>query len=242
MPSINWGGDETTAPFTSELDETSGNLVLAEDNDGNTVLLEWDGTTWQYRGPIEMNGEDVSGVGTLTATDVVADSVNTGDLTTDYIGRADDTDANSTLSLVVDNIPERNVLNIELSVTRNGGSGAVLMRFNDKTGNVYNHINVITNTETTDAAGMKLYEQPASAIDYQHRNIRVGSATDLNPEGLPTYVSLGGLARINLSESMFAGGYNDANDRISHVSKIEIITMGDLDCQGRMVVSSLDYE
>jgi len=84
MPDINWGGDETTAPFSSRLDETAGNFILAEDNDGSTVLLEWDGSTWQYRGPVEMNGEDISGVGTLTATDatvsgtVDAGAVNTG--------------------------------------------------------------------------------------------------------------------------------------------------------------------
>jgi len=88
MPDINWGGDETTAPFSSRLDETAGNFILAEDNDGSTVLLEWDGSTWQYRGPVEMNGEDISGVGTLTATDatvsgtVDAGAVNTGSVDT----------------------------------------------------------------------------------------------------------------------------------------------------------------
>ena len=88
MPDINWGGDETTAPFSSRLDETAGNFILAEDNDGSTVLLEWDGSTWQYRGPVEMNGADISGVGTLTATDatvsgtVDAGSVETEELTT----------------------------------------------------------------------------------------------------------------------------------------------------------------
>ena len=79
MPDINWGGDSSTAPFSSYLDEANGDLILAKDNSGGTVLLECDGTTWQYRGPVEMNGEDISGVGTLTATDVtVSGTVDAG--------------------------------------------------------------------------------------------------------------------------------------------------------------------
>ena len=79
MPDINWGGDSSTAPFSSYLDEANGDLILAKDNSGGTVLLEYDGTTWQYRGPVEMNGEDISGVGTLTATDVtVSGTVDAG--------------------------------------------------------------------------------------------------------------------------------------------------------------------
>jgi hypothetical protein len=83
MPDINWGGDSSTAPFSSRLDEANGDLILAEDNSGGTVLLEYDGTTWQYRGAVDMNGENISGVGTLTATDVVADSVSTDDIKTE---------------------------------------------------------------------------------------------------------------------------------------------------------------
>jgi len=83
MPDINWGGDSSTAPFSSRLDETNGDLILAEDNGGSVVLLEWDGSTWQYRGPVEMNGEDISGVGTLTATDVtVSGTVDAGAVNT----------------------------------------------------------------------------------------------------------------------------------------------------------------
>jgi hypothetical protein len=83
MPDINWGGDSSTAPFSSRLDEANVDLILAEDNNGNTVLLEWDGTTWQYRGPVEMNGEDISGVGTLTAADAtVSGTVNSGTVST----------------------------------------------------------------------------------------------------------------------------------------------------------------
>ena len=84
MPDINWGGDSSTAPFSSYLDEANGDLILAKDNSGGTVLLEYDGTTWQYRGPVEMNGEDISGVGTLTATDVtVSGTVDAGAVNAD---------------------------------------------------------------------------------------------------------------------------------------------------------------
>jgi parallel beta-helix repeat protein len=103
MPDINWGGDSSTAPFSSRLDEANGDLILAEDNSGGTVLLEYDGSTWQYRGPVELNGNDISGVGALTATDatvsgtVDAGAVNTGRVNSDYTAKPSD-DINTIIS------------------------------------------------------------------------------------------------------------------------------------------------
>ena len=102
MPDINWGGDSSTAPFSSRLDEANGDLILAEDNSGSVVLLEWDGATWQYRGPVDMNGENISGVGTLTATDVtVSGTVDTNTVSTDTLVNRPDwvEDANSPFNL-----------------------------------------------------------------------------------------------------------------------------------------------
>ena len=89
MPDINWDGDAESAPFRSRYDEASGNLILAETDTG-TGLFEWDGTTWQYRGPVEMNGEDVSGIGSLTATSGNFDSVNTVETHTLPVANAGD--------------------------------------------------------------------------------------------------------------------------------------------------------
>lgn len=76
MPDINWGGDSTTAPYSSRYDGSAGDLVLVEDKNAGTVLLEWDGTTYQYRGPVQMNGEDVTGVGALESQSVSTDDLN----------------------------------------------------------------------------------------------------------------------------------------------------------------------
>ena len=76
MTNINWNGDAESAPFKSRFDDESENLILAETDTG-TGLFEWDGSAWQFRGPVEMNGEDVSGIGSLTATSGNFDSVNT---------------------------------------------------------------------------------------------------------------------------------------------------------------------
>jgi hypothetical protein len=122
MPDINWGGDSSTAPFSSRLDEANGDLILAEDNSGGTVLLEYDGTTWQYRGPVEMNGEDISGVGTLTATDatisgtVDAGTVNAEDLSVNNVG-------GRAYRSVDQTIPTDDVTQIGLSETVNDDSG-----------------------------------------------------------------------------------------------------------------------
>jgi len=74
---IDWGG--TNSPYETHVDrDNNDRVVLAEDTDGNTVLLEWDGTAgeWVYGGPVNMDGADVSNVGTLDAN--VIDVENLG--------------------------------------------------------------------------------------------------------------------------------------------------------------------
>ena len=83
---IDYGEDETDATYRSgDAGGTAGggNFVVAELL-GDRVLMEWDNTAneWVLRGPVNMSGENVSSVGTLTATDVVADSVNTEEVST----------------------------------------------------------------------------------------------------------------------------------------------------------------
>lgn len=74
---INWGADATDARYRTEDTGDGANFVVAEDLDGATVLLEWDTSVtpseWKVRGPVEMNSNDVSGVGTLTANSVETD-------------------------------------------------------------------------------------------------------------------------------------------------------------------------
>jgi len=74
---INFGESETEATY--QIQDTDGaagggNFVVAKDTNANTVLLEYQpgSDTWEYAGDVDMNGGNVSGVGTLTA-----DSVNT---------------------------------------------------------------------------------------------------------------------------------------------------------------------
>lgn len=73
---INFGESETEATYQiQDTDSTGGgNFVVAKDTNANTVLLQYDpaADTWEYAGDVDMNGGNVSGVGTLTA-----DSVNT---------------------------------------------------------------------------------------------------------------------------------------------------------------------
>ena len=73
---INFGESETEATYQiQDTDSTGGgNFVVAKDTNANTVLLQYDPDTdtWEYAGDVDMNGGNVSEVGTLTA-----DSVNT---------------------------------------------------------------------------------------------------------------------------------------------------------------------
>ena len=83
---IDWGGDNS--PYETHFDrDDSGRLVVAEDTSGGTVLLEYDESAdggaggWISRGPVDLSGNDVTGVGSLTT-----DSVETVDELTDPSG------------------------------------------------------------------------------------------------------------------------------------------------------------
>ena len=82
---INFGESETEATYQiQDTDSTGGgNFVVAKDTNANTVLLQYDPDTdtWGYAGDVDMNGGNVSGVGTLTA-----ESVNTERLEDGIVG------------------------------------------------------------------------------------------------------------------------------------------------------------
>lgn len=77
---INWGTDATDATYRTGDDDTNNRFIVAEDLDGGTVLLEWDESAnsgaggWVSRGAVDLDGNDLSGVGTLTSTAVNTDS------------------------------------------------------------------------------------------------------------------------------------------------------------------------
>lgn len=69
---LNWGADATDAKWRSEHDTANSKFILAEDLDGGTILLEYDETASEFvsRGPVNLDGNDVTGVGALDATSV----------------------------------------------------------------------------------------------------------------------------------------------------------------------------
>ena len=115
MTNINWDGDAESAPFKSRFDDESGNLILAETDTG-TALFEWDGSEWQFRGPVEMNDEDVSGIGSLTATSGNFDSVNTE-------GASIDEAVVSAINTSAQSIPDDTETKLELEYAEGGLSG-----------------------------------------------------------------------------------------------------------------------
>ena len=79
---INFGESESEATYQiQDTDSTGGgNFVVAKDTNANTVLLQYDPDTdtWEYAGDVDMNGGNVSGVGTLTAESVNTDALRVG--------------------------------------------------------------------------------------------------------------------------------------------------------------------
>lgn len=77
---IDWGGSDS--PYETHVDrDNDGRFVVADDTSGGTVLLEYDESAnngsggWISRGPVDLDGNDISGVGELSSTAVSTDSV-----------------------------------------------------------------------------------------------------------------------------------------------------------------------
>jgi hypothetical protein len=70
---ILYGPDVATADFATRVDTDDNNRAkLLETADGATVLLEWDGAAgeWVYGGPVNMDGEDITNVGSISTEDL----------------------------------------------------------------------------------------------------------------------------------------------------------------------------
>jgi len=82
---INWGADATEATYrTQDTDavDGGGNFRVVEDMVAGTVLLEYDTANgWQVRAAVDLNNNDLSGVGQLNANNAtVANTVDCTDL------------------------------------------------------------------------------------------------------------------------------------------------------------------
>jgi hypothetical protein len=78
---INFGDDAADARYRiQDTSSTGGDLVLAEDLDGGTVLLEYDysASEWVSRGPVNLNGNDITNAGSVSADTLEADSLTIG--------------------------------------------------------------------------------------------------------------------------------------------------------------------
>jgi len=76
---INFGDDAADARYRmQDTSSTGGDLVLAEDLDGGTVLLEYDysASEWVSRGPVNLNGNDITNAGSISADSLEANKSN----------------------------------------------------------------------------------------------------------------------------------------------------------------------
>jgi hypothetical protein len=78
---LNYGADATDAKWRSEHDTANSKFILAENLDGGTVLLEYDETAGEFvsRGPVNMDGNDISNAGSIDAQSLNTDLANIND-------------------------------------------------------------------------------------------------------------------------------------------------------------------
>lgn len=96
---INFGADATDARYAIEDTGDGANFVLARDTTGGTVLLEYDDSAgeWVNRGGVNMDGNDISNVGTVTANSVSTGEINNGQGNVVFAGASSGSDADTRL-------------------------------------------------------------------------------------------------------------------------------------------------
>jgi len=155
---LNWGADATDAQYRTGDDAANNRFVLAEDLDGGTILLEYDETAseWVSRGPVNLSGNDVSNVGTLSATAVNTESLVIG-------GKLYEEDDNSPINSNQDSFTydlstdSREVI----IIPDHSQAGQSDFQINGDAGSNYNYVDT-SDTETTGAtafetSGMAVY-------------------------------------------------------------------------------------
>jgi len=78
---IHFGDDAADARYRiQDTSSTGGDLVLAEDLDGGTVLLEYDysASEWVSRGPVNLSGNDITNAGAISASSLDANQISIG--------------------------------------------------------------------------------------------------------------------------------------------------------------------
>lgn len=96
---INWGPGDGTGKYRTEDTGSPGDFVVAEDTNGNTILLKWSSANgaWQYGGPVDMDGNDLTDAGT-TVYDASTDTVGDGTTSADHASiTTDDATINTSL-------------------------------------------------------------------------------------------------------------------------------------------------
>jgi hypothetical protein len=102
-----------------------GNFVVAETGAG-TKLMEWDATAgeWVVRGPVEMSGNDVTGVGALDADSVNTEKVSfTSDIRGKWLIETRDPQSTTSLSFDFGTQLDRDIIVIRFSRLTNRTSG-----------------------------------------------------------------------------------------------------------------------
>lgn len=164
---INFGPGDGSGKYRIEDTGSPGDFVLAEDTSGQTVLLQWNDTAgqWEYGGPVDMGGEDVSNVGTLSATAINTDIIEVGEGRQETVAIPQsnyDSDSDNTTSL-----------NLSLSGLSGNDEGRLVIVTNGNgsvaTGDVEIQINGVTSDydQVVQNGGTLTNQSGLSAFNYQ---------------------------------------------------------------------------
>jgi len=99
---INFGDDAADARYRmQDTSSTGGNFVLAEDLDGGTVLLEYDysASEWVSRGPVNLDGNDITNAGSVSADTLEAADVGITDRLTEHHYETDPSETSGSRSI-----------------------------------------------------------------------------------------------------------------------------------------------
>lgn len=146
---INFGADATDARYAIEDTGNGANFILARDTTGGTVLLEYDDAAgeWVNRGGVDMDGNDISNVGTVNANSVSTGQASIGEGRFETIAIPpsnfdSDGDSSTNFSLNVSGLSGAGEAELLIVCNGNGAvaTGTVEIQINGRTGTNYDQI------------------------------------------------------------------------------------------------------
>jgi len=219
---IHFGDSETDARYRiQDTSSTGGDFVLAEDLDGGTVLLEYDysASEWVSRGPVNLNGNDITNAGSVSADTLEADTLIGADVQNAAVDTVPTSQGDGTLAMESAGEPDwtsaARVTDTDSTTNLSLDTGTFSPDFEQ-----YNCLCSVAGFGNGTVTKLDLTINGVTAGEYDYHKVASGSVSQVNSD---SSIPIGFYDRNQQNFSFFVGGSqieDPETDSIPHVGFI----------------------